>query len=1230
VGRETFSYDGAGNLNELTRVVEASSGRKLEQHFEYDDFGNLTSHRVEGVEVGVANGPVVQSMTQPLVTQFEYDEYYRVKATILPSGEREEDGFDHAGRLIDVKLLADQREIYHVEYDYDGNGNLKTRQEHGSRTSLTYYGDDRVKDHTSPADATTSFTYDENGNPLTIELNSGLLGSLKLDNYDDLDRPQDITHSTQTLPSSTHVTYPPGQRKVVMDDSLGASTSYEAKQVGREWSETGPLGTADLTIDHAGREVTETITDVLGSSPTRIHFTEFGDVDKITDATLKEYDFSPEVDGRVLESRLPTSQGSSDAFKNTYSLDGLLLSSSRPDGQTLVMQYDLRGNVVQEAVRFPNGDIKGTTYNYDAAGRMTKVFGADGAVDEVIDANGDGLPDFNEFGQPTAIRLARGIPVSLGYDAIGRLKTLQYLTNFISHAYDSLNRLTEVSNANGSIGFQYGVDGLIRWVGVSQFGTNWVMPQHYNTEGARVDLQYPDGTVVILGRDPVGRLTSVLPGGVAAVVQTNIFGAGALITDRTLGDGLIDLHIDYDGNRRETNRTYRLHFSKALLAAVAYLRNDAGLIIRRQLTHAGTADYFDYDGSQRLTNAVIGVTNGPVSEPSIIPPGAYGRAFQYSPTDVLTNSALRNPQLISLPAFVESVSNVDNTLFASNVTFSGALNVVRGRDAAGNTTNGIAFARLKAQVLATGAPGDAFTTVNITNTTYNELDQLVLVQRDDGVTVANTYGPNGLRIRRTVQGPVALGINSDLEYIYDGINLIEILDFTRSREVRARFYYGDNGDELLAGDFFDPGSSSPKRFYYLTDSLGSPMALVSASGNVVEYYMYDAWGEVTIRPPGGGGPGSLAPGALGIHTRSNVGSPFYFQGQVYDEDAGLIYMRARFYDPALGAFLQRDPSGYEDSGNQYAGLAGDPINRRDPRGLGIFDPPSTSGEDFWTYQAHDAELELVHQSRQLLNMVGIGFLVGGPNEQSDYFQAKMVHTSGHFDDALRVGTGDYFGSGQYVDIHRESRQIGSPAAEEAGVLLGNALGFNQAASAVTGESRSGQTLNWWERGLSGLEGAVRIVTTIQAVRAGVNSMLPNKISGRVAYWNTPEGVRPIVVVEGEAWYRSTGTSGGSKAGEWVKLHGVSKIRNIMTGARKQWVIKSPGKKVPEVDVPRSRALERWWTNRRVPAPKKTIPERGIKRINHWLRKQGVNVDEGYYKVGDFPFGGPPWVIDEIP
>ena len=75
--------------------------------------------------------------------------------------------------------------------------------------------------------------------------------------------------------------------------------------------------------------------------------------------------------------------------------------------------------------------------------------------------------------------------------------------------------------------------------------------------------------------------------------------------------------------------------------------------------------------------------------------------------------------------------------------------------------------------------------------------------------------------------------------------------------------------------------------------------------------------------------GSSVPAQI---ARSAIGNPFLFQGQFFDYDTGLCYMRSRWYDPFTGHFLERDPKQYQDSPNLYAGLAYNPVFYRDPTG----------------------------------------------------------------------------------------------------------------------------------------------------------------------------------------------------------------------------------------------------------------------------------------------------------
>jgi RHS repeat-associated protein len=61
-----------------------------------------------------------------------------------------------------------------------------------------------------------------------------------------------------------------------------------------------------------------------------------------------------------------------------------------------------------------------------------------------------------------------------------------------------------------------------------------------------------------------------------------------------------------------------------------------------------------------------------------------------------------------------------------------------------------------------------------------------------------------------------------------------------------------------------------------------------------------------------------------------------YTGQVFDDDTGLYYYNARYYDPELGRFIQADtivPSAANpQSLNRYSYVYNNPLNHIDPTG----------------------------------------------------------------------------------------------------------------------------------------------------------------------------------------------------------------------------------------------------------------------------------------------------------
>ena len=86
---------------------------------------------------------------------------------------------------------------------------------------------------------------------------------------------------------------------------------------------------------------------------------------------------------------------------------------------------------------------------------------------------------------------------------------------------------------------------------------------------------------------------------------------------------------------------------------------------------------------------------------------------------------------------------------------------------------------------------------------------------------------------------------------------------------------------------------------------GDVVAIYNASGTKLVSYTYDAWGKVTTTYSNGG----VSTGA-----RYN---PFRYRGYYYDEDTGLYYLNARYYDPCVGRFINVD--GYLNTNGDIIG-----------------------------------------------------------------------------------------------------------------------------------------------------------------------------------------------------------------------------------------------------------------------------------------------------------------------
>ncbi len=112
-------------------------------------------------------------------------------------------------------------------------------------------------------------------------------------------------------------------------------------------------------------------------------------------------------------------------------------------------------------------------------------------------------------------------------------------------------------------------------------------------------------------------------------------------------------------------------------------------------------------------------------------------------------------------------------------------------------------------------------------------------------------------------------------------------------ELLARHVHGPSVDDLVLAEL------NGAVYYYHQDHLNSTIAVTDESGNVVEQYRYDVYGQPYFY-----GPDSTP------RTESALGIRFLFTGREWLGSLALYDYRHRIYSPSLGRFLQMDPLGF--------------------------------------------------------------------------------------------------------------------------------------------------------------------------------------------------------------------------------------------------------------------------------------------------------------------------------
>ena len=536
---------------------------------------------------------------------------------------------------------------------------------------------------------------------------------------------------------------------------------------------------------------------------------------------------------------------------------------------------DARGNV--------------TRYTYDDDNEPTTVMQADhSAITATYDANGNVISRTDAAGHTT----------TYSYDALNRLTTTtDPLHRATTSAYDLAGNRIGLTDAQGRI-TTYSYDAANRLTGITYSdGTTPDASYTYTPDGQRANMSDGSGTTTY-SYDRLDRLTGTTNGAGHRVGYGH--DANGNVTTITYPDGS-QVAQGYDSlDRLETVTDWLGHTTSLTYDA-------AGNLTSRAYPN-GVTEAMTYDAASRLSTITDSMASStfwtfsysrdPLGQITSSADPVEGLTHTYSYS---TLNQLVGDQPGSGTAATWTVDSANSIIQLTNPaqTTSSTLGYDQAQELTGvHTTSGATVTQnLSLSYNADGARTAQTDSVSGSSTSYS-YDQAnrLIAATVNGATSSYSYDGDGLRTRKTVSG-------TSEDFTWDTAEGMPLL----LQDGATRFIYGPDGlpIEQVAGD--------STVLYYLHDQLGSTRGLLDASGTIVAAYSYDPYGTRHVH----GG---------------QVLTPLGFAGQYTDAETGLLYLRARYYDPATAQFLTVDPL-VSLTAQPYTYASANPLNAIDPTGL---------------------------------------------------------------------------------------------------------------------------------------------------------------------------------------------------------------------------------------------------------------------------------------------------------
>ena len=178
----------------------------------------------------------------------------------------------------------------------------------------------------------------------------------------------------------------------------------------------------------------------------------------------------------------------------------------------------------------------------------------------------------------------------------------------------------------------------------------------------------------------------------------------------------------------------------------------------------------------------------------------------------------------------------------------------------------------------------------------------------------NTYIRGETRIRKA-EGTSLQNLTDITNYFYQEGSVL----YTTGEENETKSFNLLNVSDIFATEREE--ANSDEYYFYLNDVRGSKTMLIDNTARGIVSYWYNDFGEVS-------------------EERNEAYEDFVnevqYTGAIYDGATGLLYLNARFYDPATGRFTSQDSYRGErdepDTWHLYSYCSNDPVNYSDPSG----------------------------------------------------------------------------------------------------------------------------------------------------------------------------------------------------------------------------------------------------------------------------------------------------------